>query len=196
MAATLSRLAELRADLTRQLILDTALALLERGSVQELTARGIARAARISERTVFRYFPEREALLDAVAREVIGRLAAPPLPRSIAELLRHPAVLYASFEARAPLVRLALSPELSSRIRDSQGAERWRVIQRLIDAHAPRVPERARRQAAANIRYVLCAATWSYYRTCFRFRPDETVACAERAIADALRGLRPATRPR
>lgn len=190
MAASSSRLAELRADLTRQLILDTALQLLAGRSVSELTARAIAGAARISERTVFRYFSTRDELLDAVARALIGKLEAPPLPRTIAELRRHAAVLYGSFEAHAPLVRLALSPELSSRIRDTQGVERWKVIGRLIDAHAPRAPERARRQAAANIRYVLCAATWSYYRGGFRFPLEEAIACAERAIDDALRGLR------
>jgi AcrR family transcriptional regulator len=76
----------------RHMIVRTALALAaERGSA--LTTREIARAAGIGEATVFRAFPDKESLLDAVAAEalrpdpVLQRLAAIPLDRPLADRL-------------------------------------------------------------------------------------------------------------
>jgi hypothetical protein len=42
---------------------------------------------------------------------------------------------------------------------------------------------------SANIRYFLSAATWQYYRFVFRFSLEETIACADTAIGQALGGL-------
>ena len=73
-------LAARHADLTQRVILDSAVELLERASVNELSMRAIAKQAGISERTVFRYFANRDELLDAIALEVSRRFELPPHP--------------------------------------------------------------------------------------------------------------------
>ena len=75
MSSSAGSLASRHADLTQSAILGAAVALLEAGPVNELSVRAIAREARMSERTVFRHFANREILLDAVAMEVSRRLA-------------------------------------------------------------------------------------------------------------------------
>lgn len=70
--------------------MDALLGLLEKGELRP-TAERIAELAGVSERSVFQHFPDREALLEAVARQqyeqVVGRTAAVdasrPLPRRI-----------------------------------------------------------------------------------------------------------------
>jgi AcrR family transcriptional regulator len=183
-------LADRQSDLTRRLILDTASGLLERTSVAELTVRGVAKQANISERTVFRYFPTREELLDAVAAAVHEKMALPAAPSSVEELLAAPRALYSRFEAVRELTRAALHTELFHRIRESQARVRWTAIQGIVDALAPRAGARERRIAAANIRFYLAASTWHYYRFYFRFSLEDTIACAESAIRQALDGLR------
>jgi len=183
-------LADRQSDLTRRLILDTASGLLERTSVAELTVRGVAKQANISERTVFRYFPTREELLDAVAAAVHQKMALPAAPSSVEELLAAPRALYSRFEAVRELTRAALHTELFHRIRESQARVRWTAIQGIVDALAPRAGARERRIAAANIRFYLAASTWHYYRFYFRFSLEDTIACAESAIRQALDGLR------
>jgi AcrR family transcriptional regulator len=183
-------LVERRNHLSRRVILDAALALLEGGSVTELTVRAVARHAGISERTVFRYFADREVFLDAVADAMREKMDLPPPPQSVDELLDAPRALYERFEATGKLIRSALHSELFPRMREAQARARWTAVRRIVDAVAPRRPERQRKIAAANIRYYLAATTWHYYRIYFGFTLDETIESAQIAIRQCLDGLR------
>ncbi|HWA60655.1 MAG TPA: helix-turn-helix domain-containing protein, partial [Caulobacteraceae bacterium] len=88
-------------DATLKLIVGTAADLLERGGVDEVTARAVAKAAGMSERTVFRYFASRDAFLDAVAAEVARRIDAPSPPASLEALRDFADPLYRRFEEKA-----------------------------------------------------------------------------------------------
>lgn len=187
--ANLTTLADRRNDLTRQLILNAALEMLERASVSELTVRAVARHANISERTIFRYFPSREEFLDAIADEVRTKLDLPPPPRSMEELVAAPRGLYRAFEAKINLTKAALHTELFHRLRESQAKARWVAVRELIDELAPKRSERDRRIAAANIRYYLAASTWHYHRFYFGFSLEDSIACAETAIRQAIEAI-------
>lgn len=187
----IASLAERQSDLTERVILEAALALLERASLTELTARAVAKQAAISERTVFRYFPSRDEFLDAVAGEVRTALNVPPPPQSLDELYAAPRALYGAFEARANLTKAALHTELFDRMRETQAKDRWMAVRRLVDAYAARRPERERRVAAANIRYYLSATTWHYYRFYFRFGLEDSITCAEVSIRQSVAALAP-----
>lgn len=183
------RLADRHSDLTRQVILDAALAMLERGGVAELTVRAVAKHAHISERTVFRYFATREDFLDAVADALRARFALPDPPRDRDELLAMPRALYARFEAVSRLTRAALHTELFHRMRETLARSRWNAVQDIVDRLAPRRAERERRIAAANIRFYLAASSWHYFRFYFGFSLEDTIACAETAIRQTLDAL-------
>lgn len=62
-------------DLRRALI-GEGLKLLEERQADQLSLREIARAAGVSATAVYRHFPDKDALLDALAAEGLGRLAA------------------------------------------------------------------------------------------------------------------------
>ena len=189
-AARAPSLAERHADHTRQWIVAAAVDVLEElGPAAVLTNAAVAGRAGISERTVYRHFATREALLDALAAEVAQRLGTPPVPSSPEALLRYPGQLFACFEARPQLTRSALTSEVFSRMRDGPAAQRWRVVQQMLDAHLPALPEAERAMTAANIRYLLAATTWHYYRHYFGFSLEQTVRCVQQALAFQLQGL-------
>lgn len=182
-------LASRHADLTQQAILDAAVALLEIAPFGELTVRAVAARAGMSERTVFRYFANREELLDALASEYTRRVGLPPYPTTIEGLLDYPGAMYARFEATQALTRATLHSELSHRIRGAHSARRVEAIRALLDRHAPKASAHERRIAAANIRYYLAATTWHYFRFYLDFSAEDTVQCACTAIAQSLVGL-------
>ena len=183
-------LAQRQADLTQQLIVDSAVRLLESSSVAAVTVRAVAAAANLSERTVFRYFPTRDDLIDAVSLEVRKRLRTDvATPATVEELVATPALLYAGFEAELRLARASLHTEISDRIRASVAKTRWVAVGKIIDKAAARRSERDRRIAAANIRFFLTATAWHYYRFVMNLPPDETVECAETAIRQSLASL-------
>lgn len=189
MSKKTTTLNEKRQDMTRGLILDGAFALLKEGAIRELTVRAVAQHAGMSERTVFRYFPARDALLDAVADYLREHMATPALPGTLEGLLAAPGVLYRSFEERADHTRAALHPDLVGRVRSQQADIRWKAVHGLLEAIAPQAKEAQRRIAAANICYHLTASSWNYYRTAFGFGLDESIACAETALRQALQGI-------
>lgn len=182
-------LAARHAELTRQLILDAAIDLLQLAPVHELSVRAAAKHAGMSERTIFRYFANRDDFLDAVAKEMSRRLQTPPDPTSVAELLAYPEAIYARFEATTALTKAALHSELYDRIRNTDAKRRGAAIRALVDRVAPHKPEAERKLAAANIRYYLIATTWHYYRFYFEFTLEESVRCACLAIRQSLQGL-------
>jgi AcrR family transcriptional regulator len=184
-------LSERLADHTQGLILASAIELLEEASVSELTVRAVAARARISERTVFRYFATRDAFLEGVAATVTSHMDLPPDPGTMADLLNYPETLYRRFEAKAALTKAALHTELFPRLRNAQAQQRWEAVRKIIDAHAPKRSEHDRKLAAANIRYFLSATTWHYYRYYFGFGLGETIESARTAVRQAVEGLRP-----
>lgn len=182
-------LTERQNELTRKLILEAAIEALEADPTSALTIRGVSKRAAISERTVFRYFATRDELLDAVAVAFQARLELPPTPRMLEELLDYPRALYTCFEASASLNKAALQSEFAERLRSGHGKSRWIAVRRLVDRLAPQQSERARKIAAANIRFYLAASSWFYFRSHFGFSLEETIAAAETAIRQSLKGL-------
>jgi len=176
-------------DLTQRVILDAALELLEQAPVHELSARAVAKHAGMSERTIFRYFANRDDFLAAVAAATSDRLQVPAEPTSLEELLTFPQTIYTCFEDKIALTKAALHSELYDHIRKADGQRRGAAIRNLVDHVAPDTTELARKLAAANIRYYLVATTWHYFRFYFELSLEESIQCARMAIIQTLQGI-------
>ncbi|WP_194726265.1 TetR/AcrR family transcriptional regulator [Noviherbaspirillum malthae] len=185
----LASLTDRKNDLTRQLILDAAIEMVEAAPVHELTVRAAAKQANISERTVFRYFSSRDDLLDAVAEEMHRKLNLPSPPSTLDELLVAPRQLFSAFDKKTALTKAALHPEIVDRIRESQGSRTGIAIEDIIDGLAPESGVQERRFAVATIRYYLTASTWYYYRFSFGFTLEESIVGAEMAIRQAINNI-------
>lgn len=188
-AKRLPSLTERYTDQTRQLILSAAADLLEQQSLAELTNAALAVRAGVSERTVYRHFSTRDELLDELAAVVASRLNSPFAPDTPEALLIYPAQLFASFEARPQLTRAALASDVFARLRDGPAAKRGQAVRQMLESRLPKLPPSDLAKAAANIRYLLTATTWNYYRQQFGFSAEMTVACIQDALAMQLRGL-------
>jgi len=189
MSIPLRSLVSRHTDLTQRVILDAALELLEQAPVHELSARAVAKHAGISERTIFRYFANRDEFLAAVAAAMSDRLQVLAEPTSVEELLAFPQTIYTCFEDKIALTKAALHSELYDHIREVDGQRRGAAIRNLVDHVAPDTTEQARKLAAANIRYYLIATTWHYYRFYFELSLEESVQCARMSIVQTLLGI-------
>jgi TetR/AcrR family transcriptional regulator, regulator of autoinduction and epiphytic fitness len=125
-----------RGERTRERIVDAVLELLDGGELRP-GAEAIAARAGVSPRTVFGHFPEREALIAAVAvrQEARVRALVEPIP------------------ADAPLVE-RLDAFVSGRARVLEAVSGVRRAALLMEPFAPQVAERlgqARRAGAAQV---------------------------------------------
>lgn len=182
-----------RAERTRQAVVDSLLALLDERHLRP-TATQIAERAGVSERSVFQHFPDREALFEAVARHQYERVlptlrpidGSLPVPERIEQFTEQRAQLY---ELIGGVRRAALLIEHESSsvagwlaaARKAKAAEVERVFGPELDALP--AGEREPRRAAL---VALCAwPSWESWRTHQRLG----VARARGAMAAGIAAL-------
>jgi TetR/AcrR family transcriptional regulator, regulator of autoinduction and epiphytic fitness len=182
-----------RAERTRQALVDSLLSLLDEGQLTP-TAAAIAARAGVSERSVFQHFPDREALLEAVAREQYDRVVPTlrpvdstlPLPERIEQFTAQRARLYEQIGGvrRAGLLVEHESSSVAGWLataRQAKASDVERVFRRELDA-IPADEQDAVRAALIT----LCSwSAWDSWRTHQRL----SVARAKAALAAGIAGL-------
>jgi TetR/AcrR family transcriptional regulator, regulator of autoinduction and epiphytic fitness len=183
-----------RAERTRQALVDALLSLLDEGQLTP-TAAAIAARAGVSERSVFQHFPDREALLEAVAREQYDRVvptlrpvdATLPLPERIDQFVAQRARLYELIGGvrRAGLLVEHESTSVAGWLataRQAKAADVERVFRRELDA----VPG-DEREALRSTLIMLCSwAAWDGWRTHQRLSVQRARAALAAGIAALL----------
>jgi TetR/AcrR family transcriptional regulator, regulator of autoinduction and epiphytic fitness len=175
-----------RAERTRHALVEALLALLNEGRLRP-TAAEIADRAGVSERSVFQHFPDREALLEAVAREQYERVmptirpvdASLSLAARIDEFVAQRATLYerASGVRRAALLMEPESDVVAgwlTTVRRAGAAEVERVFRREIEATP--ADEREPLRAA-----LVAACAWGTFEA-LRFHQGRSVSRTRGAL--------------
>jgi AcrR family transcriptional regulator len=152
-----------KAELVRERVLRAVAELLTEGD--ELTFARIARAAEVSERTVYRHFPNREALMAAVygwANEQIG--FAGNLPTDPAEMETMVRRVFPGFDTLAPVMDELLTSAEGRQARLTGLDARRSAAEELVEgARADLRPEQ-RRQLAAVVQVLGTASVWQALR--------------------------------
>jgi AcrR family transcriptional regulator len=167
---------------TRSVILEALGAELAAGSTESFSVARLARRAGVSERTVYRYFPTRETLLDGLSQWYNERVG--DFPDGIAAEAIAPTIaqVFADFDTHESLARAVLASPGGREMRRHARAAR---LTRLDAALAPALESVDQEHAAAAraLIFALCSAqTWQSMR-------DEgglDGAAAGRAVARAI----------
>ena len=152
-------LSEARAQLVRERVLDGLADVLGRG--EELTFTNVARAASVPERTLYRHFPSRQALLSAAfawANQRIGFDGA--LPTDAASSARLTRRVFPGFDGIAPVVELLLATPEGRTARLANKAERQKAALALVQHEVPRLDRASARRMAAIVQLLTAAAAW------------------------------------
>jgi AcrR family transcriptional regulator len=153
-------LRERKAHLVRTTVLETALDELERVGAEELSMAQIADSAGVSLRTLYRYFPDRAALLHAAGEHLYASLGVPfdvSGPDEIsASLLEAGRRLSVRPELTRVLVRTAAGRDARSAVRPQRVAAIRTALGPLVDE----LDEDTARWAAAVIAHLCSAASW------------------------------------
>jgi AcrR family transcriptional regulator len=189
-------LSEARSALVRERVLEGVSKLLSSG--EELTFSHVAKAAGVPERTVYRHFPTRQALLAAVfdwANQRIGFSGELPLDGAAAvQLVR---TVFPGFDTIAPVIReLLMAPEgLQARLTEIE--RRQAAAMAVVENEAPGLDSVSSRRVAAVVQLLSTAATWQTLRDYWQMdgqEAGETAALAIELLLEAAR-LRAQTAP-
>lgn len=182
---------------TKELILDAVTTLLVDRRADEVTTREIAATAAVSERTVYRHFPDREALLEGLSRRVpeldgftpsfgVGGLDdLPATGRLLMELLEeHHVAALAEAVLNADPRRFASDTRTHSR-----------DMQRLLADELPELDARERLRIAAVLRCLLSSQAWLRMREEYAVPGNESGPVVAWVIEVIIRELRAGNTP-
>lgn len=182
---------------TRELIIDALTELLGDRRADEVTTRDIAVLAGVSERTVYRHFPDRDALLEGLAGRVSrldgvapsfgpgGLDALAPTSRRLMALLdEHVVPARAEAVFNADPRRFAPGTQANSR-----------SIMDLLATELPDLDDAERRRIAAVIRCLVSTQAWLRMREEFGVPGTESGPVVAWVIDMIVRELRAGNRP-
>jgi AcrR family transcriptional regulator len=156
----------------------------------EPTMRGVAKEGGVSERTIYRYFPSFEELVEAAKPRFVGKSGV-PLCDSADELERYAGDLFGTFEANKELIANLLTSSWVKPLMNTSRAQNLSQMRALLDEAHPRAPAKDRRAAASALRALLSGASWHYLRVSCGLGPREVVEHARWTIRSLRAALDP-----
>ena len=154
-------LRERQAQLAREAVLEALVNRLERELPEEISLEELAREAGVSRRTLYRYFPNREALFTAagewiyrklgISNEIVGGIES--ITESFADASRR-------LERHPQLVRAMLRSTVGHAVRSSQRHERVEAIRSAVAEASAGLPSDVSQQATAVIAYLCSSSAW------------------------------------
>jgi AcrR family transcriptional regulator len=185
-------LTDARAELVRTRILEGVAQVLQRG--EAWTFASVAKEAGVPERTLYRYFPTREALLEGIfewANARLGFQGEPPTDAAaLAALVRR---CFPGFDTLAPVVReLLLAPEgRLARLRQKPARQRSSLA--LVQREAPGLGAADTRRLASVLQLLGQAGTWQSLRDYWDMDGAQAAEASVLAIQLLLDGARART---
>jgi AcrR family transcriptional regulator len=154
-------LREQQADLTRELILRALVERLEEDAPSEISVPEVAAAAGVSLRTVYRYFPTRDQLLQAASEWINERvLGGAPFPDKLDDLVAHALRFPKRFDEHPRLVRAMVLTEAGRAVRSVRRGPRLEAISNALQEVTDNLPPDEARRAAAVLGYLENMQAW------------------------------------
>jgi AcrR family transcriptional regulator len=178
---------EVRAAAVRQRVLDGAGELLAAGD--ELTFAKVAVAADVPERTLYRHFPTRDALMAGLFDHANRRVGfAGELPTDAAAMTAMVERVFPGFDTVAPVVDELLRTPEGRRARLGSLAERRAAATAVVHDAAPGLDAATTRRLAAVVQVLGTAAVWQALRDFWDMDGVEAAAAVTTAIDRLLGG--------
>jgi AcrR family transcriptional regulator len=183
-------LREQQAETARQQILGGVAALLEEGSVDALTMPRVAELSGVSLRTLYRYYPTRERLLEAAGRWIGSELLGQGYPQTLDEVADSFEDGCRQFDRHPGLVRALALSELGREVRGYRRGERLAAIRAALHKEVGDLPEEELRRAEAVLAYLHNMLAYTTLREEQGLQGDEigkALGWAIRTLVDDLR---------
>src|SRR6185437_15049734 len=153
-------LRERQAQQVRSAVLEAALAQLESKAVEDMSMAALAESAGISLRTLYRYCPDRNSLLQAAGEQLyrsLGKPVAIPSGADIAGNFREAARRLAT---RPKLVRALVRTNAGRIARSAVRPQRLEAIRAALETSTAGLDPQFIRRATALIAHLCSASSW------------------------------------
>jgi AcrR family transcriptional regulator len=183
-----SPLREEQAQRTGERILEALAEHLAEQGWETFSIARVAERARVSEPTVYRHFPNREALLGALSTWLEERRASPSMPDTIEGMPAFAHELWEHFHEHAAEIRVALHAGVGREVRERGQKKHDQQARAMLTAAFEHLPPEEARAAAAVLRVLLSRESWEAITHRLGVAPhaaSAAAAWASQALIDA-----------
>lgn len=176
---------------TRDRILDTVAEIISEGRILEFSVKDVATRAGISYGTVYRHFPTRESLLEALyeaAAEVMAQ-SAPFTPQSLDDIPVLAVKTLEMFEQRANLVQAFTTALLVNNVKPKSRYQRDQIMREMVIESAPSLSSRSVNEFTAIISHLYSSLTWTTLRQRYGLNSEETAEALHWALQTLIQNL-------
>lgn len=188
-----SPLREEQAQRTRELILDAFTGLLEDRRADDITTREIAARAGVSQPTVYRYFPDRTALLEGLSGRIgqrMGERSAVGAPERVEDFGAQIEAMYRASEGFAAEIRAEVLLNSDPRSYAAQTQRTSATLLQLVREAFPELDERRHMQLTGLLRSLGSSHSWLRMREEFGVPGSESGPLTRWAIETILAAVR------
>lgn len=147
-------------DETRKVILDAMVEQLVDTGAFEFSMFELARRANVSARTIYRHFPTREALFDALSVRVNEQIGFHEYPTTLPGAQQLVRELFPSFDRNRQLVLAQMETRKGREFRSHARQARTAAIAKAVNEMAPHVEEKLRLGCVAAISCLMSSDAW------------------------------------
>jgi AcrR family transcriptional regulator len=185
-------------DLARRLIVESTARVILRTGIHQFSMQEVADEAGVSLRTLYRYFPSREALVDGVGAEIDQALAdaglttelhGPITPDSLATLVGDAFRLTA--QRGADLARAWVVINMVTGARSTSSRRRDRLVRDVVEDLGPHLDQFEQDRVFGVIRYLAGSIAWKVMRDDLGMETEElaqAVGWAVRTLLEDVEG--------
>jgi AcrR family transcriptional regulator len=179
-------------ELTRQRIFEAVAEELAQNAPEELSFAAIAARAKIAERTVYRHFPTKEALIEAFWQWwITGPFGVPQdVPVSPDELPAYLARLYAAFDKHEQISRAFVFSRSGREIRSRTRGGRLKMYEASLEPVTRRLGADEKKLVLAVFHTLISISSWQTLRDFRNLSGPEASRAAAWAMRVLLRELR------
>jgi AcrR family transcriptional regulator len=176
---------------TRATIVNAVVKVILEQGIHDFTMQSVAKAAGVSQRTVYRHFRTRDALLEGLLMHLHWRVVAAGLapPENVAAWATYAAPLFEHFSRMRDAMRASVIAAVALGYQPHQQLDSLGVVRRSLGAHFRHLSPTELREAAAALRVLLGRYTWYTLAVELELDATEVARSASWAVSALLRDL-------
>ncbi|MFD4958842.1 TetR family transcriptional regulator [Microbacterium sp. NPDC058389] len=167
---------------TQSAILAAAALLLRERTFEDVSYLELAEMTDVSERTIYRRFPTRSHLLEALARWIEAEHFPVPEFRTADEFRTAVRARFRAYDSQPAFAFVAARGAALSPTVQEAAAPMTEAIVAMLEATAPTLNRRDALRTAASLRYFASPMFWARMRTGFEMSADETFRAFDLAV--------------
>ena len=177
---------------TRALIVDELVAALAAGELDQASHDALAKRVGVSRQTVYRYFPDKNALMQALWERINAELGGGTsgFPHDEKTLLTQIAPLFTNYDRIAPLITIAQSTQVGRAMRLSVKDKRSQAFLDAVADAAKALDPDDRKLAAAIVQLLVGGQAWIEMHQQWDLTGEQMGRAAHWAVRTLLADLR------